>query len=277
MPQPGEDIAELPDRGWRQGTLIPLELLLAGTTFPHRSPLRGDELAILISHDCDIAHKWYSAEPFIEFLIARPISEDKDQGQLTGKHPRLFQLEYPHDPRHKLFGVDINDKHRVFRQLLVGKQPVGALDPDVVRLVTSWVAKRYTRPALPDEFNERCRPARDKIANLLKKKGQLITNLLLALEPEDEELEEGENYTLMLVACCTRETWEHTSKNIEAIALVSSISDHLRNCKGIDVREPLLRSEHQMTLEDVRELIRWDYDYLSYRSGDLEHPIDLTK
>jgi hypothetical protein len=234
-------------------------------------PIPEDALLLLVSQDCDVAHNSYEAEPFIEFLVAnRKAREDEDKGLQWGKHPRRFQFWIEHQGDGALFEVDINDRYRAGREILLSGLPEGRLDSKLTEVICRWVAKRYTRPAFPDEFNKRCRTAREKMAALFKKHGDGILSIHIRLEPEDVELPEGEDYRMTLYAVCERDTWDNPKLRASGMKLIEQIGIKLAECNGIVVDESVLVPEHRFSLEDARNTDRWDYDYLTYRGTSTE-------
>jgi hypothetical protein len=199
-----------PDAAWRQGSIIGRNLISTVTdALPASSPIPEDSLLILISQDCDIVHNRYDVEPFIEFLVATRIdASGKNKGLQWGKHPRRFQFTVPQQGGDSLFEIDINDRYRAPRQILLAGLPEQRLDAKLTEAIGRWVAKRYTRAAFPDEFNRRTAAARDSLADLFKKQGDLILSIHIRVEPEDTELPEGEDYQILLYAICERQTWE---------------------------------------------------------------------
>ena len=151
--------------------------------------------------------------------------------------------------------------------MLLEGLPERRLDTKLTEAIGRWVAKRYTRAAFPDEFNRRTDAARDSLADLFKKQGDLILSIHIRIEPEDAELLEGEDYRIMLYAICERQVWEDAKSRSAATQVVEQIGIKLAECEGILVDESVLVPEHRFSLEDLRETDRWDYDYLTYRGG----------
>lgn len=261
-----------PDVAWRQGSIIGHELIAPIVdTLCVPQPIPEDALLVLVSQDCDIAHHSYEAEPFIEFLVAnRRAGEDEDKGLQWGKHPRRFQFWTEHQSDGAFFEININDRYRAGREILLKGLPEERLDTKLTEVIGRWVAKRYTRSAFPDEFNKRCRAARGKLAALFKKHGDLILSIHIRLEPEDVELPEGEDYRMTLYGVCERYTWENQQLRASATKLVAQIGIKLAEGNGIVVDEAVLVPEHRFSLEDARNTDRWDYDYLTYRGTSLE-------
>ena len=261
-----------PDPSWRQGSLIGYKLIAPiADTLGLREAIPEDALIVLISQDCDIVHDSYEAEPFIEFLVAtRRPPADENKGLEFGKHPRRLQFKLIRDEGAELLEINVQDKYRVRREILLGGVAEGKLDTRLTEVIARWIAKRYTRAAFPDEFNERCRAAREKLSDLFKKQGDLITGVYIRLEPEDVELPKGHEYRVLLFATCTRDIWEDYKRKLLAIELVERIREKLSECEGVLVDEATLVPEHRFSLEDICNTDRWDYDYLTYRSGSTE-------
>lgn len=261
-----------PDATWRQGSIIGRDLIQRATdAIPVSRPIPEDSLFILISQDCDIVHKRYDVEPFVEFLVATRIEATaKNKGLQWGKHPRRFQFSITQQGSESLFEIDINDRHRAPRQILLPGLPEQRLDATLTEAIGRWVAKRYTRAAFPDQFNRRTDAARDSLADLFKKQGDLILSIHIRIEPDDAELPEAEDYRIVLYAICERRTWEDPPLRSDATKLVEQIGIKLADCEGILVDESVLVPEHRFSLEDLRETDRWDYDYLTYRGGSTE-------
>jgi hypothetical protein len=227
----------------------------------------ADALAILISQDCDIVHESYEDEPYVELLFAKPAKE-RDGNLFHGKNPRRLQFEAQHTSGPQLYCVNINEKTRVDRALLVpGLPSTVALDDDTIDLLASWAAKRYTRAALPTEFNERCRASTQRIYKKLKAHGHLITGFLLQMNSYDE-LPKDSIYRVTLIGTCLPTTLQDRDQEQIAVSLLDAVHRELDRCEGIEVEDARLLSEEKVSLHDLRYMLPWDFDHVSYRSGD---------
>ncbi len=227
-------------------------------------------LVVLISQDCDIVHNSFEDEPYVELLLARPTNE-RDGNLFHGKNPRRLQFEVQHPAGLQLYSVNINEKARIDRALLVSGLPStdAVLDEDTVDLLASWAAKRYTRPALPTEFNERCRSAIPRIYKKLKSHGNLITSFRLQLNTYDE-LPKGSTYRVTVTGTCLPTTLHDRQQEQVAVSLLDAVHRELERCEGIEVEVARLLSEEEVSLHDLRYMVPWDFDYVSYRAGDLD-------
>lgn len=258
-----------PDSTWRQGSIISRELV---APLEHvlglLEALPQECVIILISQDCDVLNECYETEPFVEFLIAIPKSNEvEDKGLLYGKHPRNLQVKLSRSQDElQLLEINIHNRCRVRREVLLSGLPAGQLDSDHTDVIARCVAKKYTRPAFPDEFNIRCKDAGKKLAKLFKKKGDLLTGLFIRLDPDDAELPAEDDYRVMLFATCTQTVWLDSKSKTDAISLVEQVRTALNECQGLVVDDASLVPENRFSLEDIRNTDRWDYDYLTYRS-----------
>src|SRR5262249_28922819 len=235
--------------------------------------LEPDALLVLISQDCDIAHSSYEAEPYVELLVARPMSSEQcDGGLFHGKNPRRLQFAVTVEGRSQLYMTSIHEKMRLDWQVLLKGLPDSRvqLDAATVDLLARWTAKRYTRPAFPDAFNERCRPAAKRVSARLKAKGDLITGLFLQLSSY-EELPREQEYQGILRATTLPETCDDPEQEKAALSLLADIEKALIDCDGVAVVEAALDSERDLSLYELRFVRRWDYDFLSYREDTPEH------
>jgi hypothetical protein len=79
------------ESGWRQGTVLPRELVPEGVL---PSSIGTDAKLLIISHDCDLVNPSYELEPFLEFLVMRPRTAEARDGRLFNrKNPRRLQFE----------------------------------------------------------------------------------------------------------------------------------------------------------------------------------------
>ena len=137
--------------GWRQGSVLATETSQQ-LPIPFPQPLADGDFALVISQSCDVVHPSYDLEPTVELLVARAIEDAAKDGNLAfGKNPRKIQFQLDEAEGSQLYEISIHDRLRVPRDILDEAPPSDqiTLDPDLVDLLARWVAKRYTRAALP--------------------------------------------------------------------------------------------------------------------------------
>ena len=67
------------------------------------------------------------------------------------------------------------------------------LEPDNARLLSRWIAERYTRPAFPDAFNARLDTVAGRLERLYKsQEGEIVTGVFL--EVADDEIVDCANH-----------------------------------------------------------------------------------
>ncbi len=103
---------------WRQGSVLaPRDFQAVGLTNETNA-----NLAIAISHDCDIANDNLDAEPAVEFIFARIIKPHN--GNYTyGKNPRILHLDYTHDGKQVFLELLASKKVRVQKNVIESIQP----------------------------------------------------------------------------------------------------------------------------------------------------------
>lgn len=144
------------DGGWRQGTL----LRPSGATFRYgiagaegdvaeqgERPVKSKELLIVASQDCDIIAK---SEPYVEALVCKKESADFCARLVQGNSSRWFLLD-------EGYGIVANAPYKIIikKEALEGVTPEEwSLHNETLTRFARWLARRYTRPAFPDEFVE---------------------------------------------------------------------------------------------------------------------------
>lgn len=246
--------------GWRQGCAI------VGTEQAEALALDGD-LFLLVSQDCDIVRS-SEVEPDIEFVGGS--FADRPNGQLTfGKNPRRLQLTLPSgdETDARLVELDIRKRAIVAKSAVADLRPSDSLRcaGEPLRVVTRWLAKRYSRPAFPDEFNRRLQSVYGRIDRLSKKaSGRDISSILIALSPRDEDLPDGEDYELVVWLTVPDDARNDGTRFAEASAFQERFEEILTDCNGIQVREVELRCHSDVTLRDLEDLSRLDFDHRSF-------------
>jgi hypothetical protein len=129
------------------------------------------------------------------------------------------------------------------------------------------LAKRYIRPALPDAFNLRlqAKPHGPRIRKLLKQQGQVVEAMLMTCLPGDKELGESDDYDSILWVVMQKDLYDDPEMRRQGERLVESLSGLLESVKGINYHDCDLRCESEVTLDDLRHFVRWDFDDLTHR------------
>jgi len=142
--------------GWRQGSIFrpPAEFSV---------PLEFDrdhEMLVVCTQSCTVVSERIETDPNIEFLVAEPVKKyNPRSAEATGKNLRRFHLSISGVPNTEALACDINRRFFVHRKACLRHPPdvnVGILE-ESVRNFAGWIARYYTRIALPDELTRRAR------------------------------------------------------------------------------------------------------------------------
>ncbi len=190
--------------------------------------------------------------------------QEKDGNKEWGKNSRVLQIAAPDGLYVETSFLEFNANTRVAvpRRFLAEFHPAAArLPAETVERFRSWFAKRYVRRGFADTFNERTRKAVSKLRKKFKKTGHLVSGVYLLVA--DDELE-GDYEVIVWVAMRTAD-YDNSSKRKDANVLMGTIEAELDGCDGVTIVNSELRSETEISLDDLRRMKRWDFDDLTLR------------
>lgn len=251
---------------WRQGSI------LAQKDFKTVGSINTSEaeVAVAISHDCDIANDNLDVEPVIEFMAARVI-ENPNGNYTYAKNPRTLHADYQRN------GKTIHLELTASNKFVVGKTKLISIRPDENyqysyysrQILQSWLASRYRRHALPNSLVARLSGVFSYIAKAGKREANGILSLHIDYAPRDE-LQPEEPYELWISIVYTTDNDRHCEVSEElAMKLEGEFSKLLEKTKdegAVDLRKCKAVSEMEFTLRDMRETVKLSLEYLSYRS-----------
>ncbi|MEH1996979.1 hypothetical protein [Nostoc sp.] len=252
--------------GWRQGSILPVDIvkkLQENSEIGFPKDINESDLFLVVSHDCDVTNTSFETEPDVEIKLARFVSvKDKDASLFWGRNPRKFQFFVELE---QLYEISIHERFFISRHFLLYNRPDTKINlaKDVIKQICLWLSKRYFRASFPDCFNNRItKKAQDGIRKSLKKTGEEITAIYISVC--DEELQPHEVYEIDIKATIQPEAYENPSLRQNAQQITDLIASKLDECKGIEVLNNSVVSEAEVSIDDLRILKRWDYDFLSY-------------
>jgi hypothetical protein len=267
---PGDnDAGDLKRRGWRQGSVLPPDL--ASQLIPTAT---RDDLVIVATHDCDLLNPRFDVEPEVELIHATPIPAGRKDGRLrNGRNPRRLHLSIRTQGGDHWFETAILSRKPFDRRALLntGPDPDRQLGRDNVRTLRLWLGRRYYRVAFPDAFNERTRAANDRVRKQLEAAEDVIDAVYLFME-DDGELPPGEPYRIDLRASMLVQVHADPPSRLRAQKAVDAVAVALRGCPGIQVDDAGVFSEDEISLDDLRWLKRWDWDWISLEDPDSPLP-----
>ena len=266
--------------GWRQGCLVgfgdqPALLRASVDTIsePGDSPFR----LVVVTQDCDLLAT-PEVEPFVEFIVGSE-SDRIDPLYRHGRNPRLLHLQTvgEHGPGSSLL-FSIHDRFRVPKEVVndmaVDRQVL--LQQEDADLLRRWIAKRYTRAALPDAFNARLDTVDSRLDRLFKSaEGQVVTGVFLDVPPD--ELIAERPYEIAVRITAKADAWESDGSVAALDRFEERLSSILEDCDGIVVSDDDIHTlpEDDLTLADLRQFSRLDRDYRSLPQRDgMEQPAD---
>lgn len=266
-PPSGDDASRVRRQGWRQGSIVGSDCLeaLDREGIPRPSP---DCLAIVLSHDCDVASSSFEKEPLVELAWLSPI--DGPDGRMTlGKNARCLHIELQKvsSTEASWFEVSASARLSVSRRILAGYVPAAewSLNQGSKQLVGKWAARRYDRSAFPDEFNSRL-PKSKRLTRALEAESTWIEALYIHVS--DDELAPEQPYDVHLRAVMSVVNFADPEKRAQADRCLQELAGLLDDSPGINVGEAEVVSESEFTLDDLRWMKRWgDFDWLSAPGG----------
>lgn len=257
--------------GWRQGAFLlipePPQKIF------QQLGLKENKLYVLLSQDCDILNASLQKEPVVELLQADKI-ETLNLELCDGKNPRQLHLKA------KIFneseGLEFFPNSRFFlpREYLQELIPFNCVLDSTreLRLLISWIVKRYKRPGFPDQFNLRTNIKKKQVRDILNQEAKKSLGLFIRLQT-DQELSENENYNLIVIMLVRKEMYEVSSELSEIEEGFEKILKHLFEIKGIKILEgSQVLSTDDISLHRYEELRKWDFDDISFsgeENGDI--------
>lgn len=230
-------------------------------------PFVDRQLAVVISHSCDVTNSSYEKEPYCELLLAVPC--ERDGLRTLGKSPRAYQLAVEGE----FWEFKAWDRVLISRSLLSDVDPEGELSKQQLAELTSWLVRRYKRIALPDAFNIRLGANLQVVKKLVKLHGTDIFGIYAYVDPDKELLDENETYRLFFYLVVPVDRYRNDSKRAELEGLVPKLEGAFARCNGIEIIQGAsqCKATTDVSLEDLLDFARLDLDHLSFEQGDIEH------
>ena len=272
MDSDGADAQKIRDAGWRQGSILPCNMLRALIEDNGLGAIDGSASSdwwMVVSQDCDVVNRDFDKEPFVEIIRIQE-TNDPGGGDQWGKNPRRLRFGDRVGETEREFQVVVHDRIRIDRRVLAeyAPDPERNITIENTRCICRWISQRYVRPAFPDAFNERVEGAIPALRRCLKKKGKLLTGILIWVD--ESELGSEEKYRVIIWATMKVEKWNDPAIRATARGLVNQICAQIRECEGIDVTECELKSEQDVSINHMRQFKRWDFDDLTIRGDGLD-------
>jgi hypothetical protein len=228
----------------------------------------GKPVAIVVSQSCDLTHADLASEPYAEVIVGQ-WTDTRSVELLYGKHPRCLHL-----PVQCQEGDEQTLTLAPWHRMQFPRERLAERVPDLeyfllrtdLQVLTTWLAQRYVRGALPDAFNDLLTRKRKKWEKLRKRLSGHVSGLFIELNPSGE-LEAGQRYSvnlLALVPVAQKASLEDARDTVNRLA-------ELMVGLGMEV-QAVAKAEDDVSYAVVRRMTRFPIEYLSLR-GDPVDPL----
>lgn len=269
--------SDLEANGWKQGALVrreDIDVMLDGIL----EPVACEQELIVISQSCDLVQS-NDQEPVVEAILAERISA-LDGNYTFNKNPRTLHL-----PMRQSAGADqivenvplriaAKDKLGIPKSRFYGKQPdrEKAIQSESLRGLVSWLAARYSRPALPTSFNDaldRSDAGRKKRKKYAQRASPHTSGIYVEITP-NREIMSGENYSVNVLGVLLPSATEHRAAVEDEIR---ALGDLMTNA-GMDVHIAV-QTEDEVSISTLKRFQRLYFDDLSFRSTHDPLPVEV--
>ncbi len=268
-----------PENPWRQGYVISLESA-EHLGIVHRDG-NDDPIAIVVSHDCDLA-SMDEREADCEIIVGRVIESDEVNGDCSGsKNPRQLHITFSDGEITVCAEFNAADKRTIAKVDLLKHVPATnvRLNPSEKSIFQNWLAIRYRRASFADEFDKRFKEKKlyKKFTEIIKKTRVHLIAVLLDVDAGVEKKRAGPedtySLTIMLLFDVSKNSSEaeKAAKNA-AIEIDKLFEDQCKingQWKNIELRACEAVSEAAMSVYESRLYKEWHFDHLSLRDDPL--------
>jgi hypothetical protein len=175
---------------WRQGHALTSKSSVALGLTPAESA--DSKLAIVISHDCDLA-QLPGSESQAEIIVAQRI--DYGDGNCThAKNARRLHLPYKISGETTWWELSAPSKTSISKETLADHAPNGdaLLDGKTKAILRKWLGSRYNRGSFADEFVERLgKHIGNRITKVVKPAGNHIIAVFFDVDEGEEKDRNG--------------------------------------------------------------------------------------
>lgn len=247
------------DAGWRQGSIFspPTELIVS-VPFD-----RTWETLVVCSQSCAVVSPRIDRDPYVELMVAGPVEKYNPKcGEATGRVLRSFHLPISGRGEKPAVACDFNRRFFINRESLLKYRPDAEVTVSVAdaRNLAGWIARNYTRIALPDALAERAKDGLfDVIKTALRTKGlsDSVKKIYINYTPQSELI--GGCYEVCLIFLCEdRETEEELNAQLEVpLNPYTASGGHQGIMLTYEIKIP---SETFLSeLDGYKRLTEWDY------------------
>ena len=219
---------------------------------------------VIVTQDCDLVAE-EDKEPYVEFIGGCEIP-GPDNLHRNGRNPRLLDIEMSAG---QWLRISIHNRFRVPKSVVAQLSLDGdvRLDGKLLRLLVDWIAKRYTRAAFPDAFNERVDTADRKLEKLFKSpEGEVVSGMYLDVRGGEER--EDDEYRVIIRVTAEEKYFHGEEPSGDLEKFEKNLARILDGCGGISVEDTRCLPESDFTVADLRRFKTLDRDYRSLPEQD---------
>ena len=261
------------DTPWRQGHLLPKEI---ATKLGKAGSASGDQIAMIISHDCDLSQSPIN-EPYIEVVLGYII--DSLNGSLTNaKSTRVLHIPLTAGTETVNLCLEATKKSTIAKELLADLSPSDKhrLSGDDRRKLQQWLARRYRRSAFPNAFNDRLKTSKAdrKISEKLTPYGTSIHAIFFTVD-DGEDIERSnsdDTYSLGITivydgsdAINNERKATALKGELEAIFSKAFFNQDTRGWVNIELIYCEVASDMAVSVAQARTMSEWNVDHISLR------------
>lgn len=267
---------------WRQGHLLSQQAFQSLFT---DAAGQGFDIAVVISHDCDLA-QLPEAEPCAEVILGKRV-EATDGNFTHAKNARRLHLPFTGG------AASLSVEIRATQKTIIGKDVLADFEPESTALLSvdersilqSWLSVRYRRAAFPDEFDQRLANAKipKRLARILEPLGAIVSALYFDVDQGEEVTHVGEDdpYRLYISVLYVEDGLEESLNRAEAA--VSEIrrlfqekfyDTQNKSWKNIELDGCDVLSDQSMTVAQSKLFKRWHGDHISLRADPQQPVVD---
>ncbi len=235
-------------------------------------------LLAVISQDCDIACRADSADPCIELCVLRPIKDrDVFHGNQFVHSVRKLQILVEGQWFEAKVEAIVTVQKAELAEVLAGVR-LCALSEFDRQCVVRWRANRYSRTALPDNFNEQLfnvlGPALPEIDKVARIEGEEGKSYIRALYVWINSLAEADCYDFEIFALLRDEVSDETFSAIQD--LIEGLAAGFSEASGFnDVSENYADRDSRTFVSYLTKFVKLNLDSESLKSGDSDTGVDL--
>ncbi|RUR12521.1 hypothetical protein [Legionella septentrionalis] len=262
--------SQLERSGWRQGSIIAnqdVAKIIEQCQIDFE--LSTYDIAIVITHSCDIANNNLKQLPFIEIIMGKQIKAL--DGNLTfNKNSRVLHSTLHKKTSEISIFEEVFFELKVFETIKVKKEIFLSISPSPNLLLldrelkgfTDWLSAKVKRPAFPTSFNdliEKVDSGSKKRRKSAKKLNKNLVGIYIKLFP-NQEVKGDENYSVNLLGIVSSDFDEDMGSLKHSL---ESYAEIMRDA-GMDVKCAIARKS-EVSMELIEEYDRFYYDDLSLR------------